>query len=247
VREFVKRRPPATPGSIPDVLGMFIAEVRFYREIAPVIGLRVPACYRAEDGEDGTLLVLEDLSDWTPGADPVAYATILRDMHGRWSGIASRRWPWLRPIGAGEAEVAALYADVWPSLSEHPGLSPRVREMGVRLLAGLPAAPQSGPTTLCHGDASMRNARTSDSGEIALLDWEDVTAGYGVDDLAWLLVSSVAPERWDETIDAYGTSDGLRLAWPYTIQQGLFSLSDDPDGPDADGWCARLSEAARRL
>src|SRR5262245_18467244 len=226
---------------------MFTAEVRFYREIAPVIGLRVPACYRAEHDGDGTLLVLEDLSAWTPGADPVAFATILRDMHARWSGVAAGRWPWLRPIGAGAAEVAALYAEVWPSLSEHPGLSTPVRQIGVRLLARLPAVAPAGPTTLCHGDASMQNARTSGSGEIALLDWEDVTAGYGIDDLAWLLVSSVPPERWDETIDAYGTSDGLNHAWPDAIQQGLFSLSDDPFGPDADGWCARLAEAAHRL
>ena len=51
---------------------MFESEVRFYREIAPVVGVRVPACYQAEENEDGTLLVLEDLSDWTPGAEPAA-------------------------------------------------------------------------------------------------------------------------------------------------------------------------------
>ncbi len=27
---------------------MFVAEVRFYREIAPVVGVRVPACLLAE-------------------------------------------------------------------------------------------------------------------------------------------------------------------------------------------------------
>ena len=61
---FVKRRTPAVPGSIPDVLGMFTGEVRFYREIAPLPGVRVPACYTAEDTAGGTLLVLEDLSGW---------------------------------------------------------------------------------------------------------------------------------------------------------------------------------------
>jgi hypothetical protein len=45
----VKRRARPEPGSIPDVLDIFRAEVRFYREIAPVIGVRVPACYRAEE------------------------------------------------------------------------------------------------------------------------------------------------------------------------------------------------------
>ncbi|MGY4767685.1 hypothetical protein ACXC9Q_12280 [Kribbella sp. CWNU-51] len=66
----VKRREPAAAGSIPAVLKMFESEVRFYREIAPVVGVRVPACYQAEENADGTLLVLEDLSAWTPGAEP---------------------------------------------------------------------------------------------------------------------------------------------------------------------------------
>ena len=45
--------------------------------------------------------------------------------------------------------------------------------------------------------------------EIALLDWEDVSAAPGIADLGWLLVSSVAPARWDEVIAAYGTPAGL--------------------------------------
>ena len=59
VKRFVKRRGPPLPGSIPDVLGMFTAEVRFYREIAPQVGVRVPECYEASAGPEGTLLVLE--------------------------------------------------------------------------------------------------------------------------------------------------------------------------------------------
>jgi hypothetical protein len=53
VKRFVKRRAPPLPGSIPDVLGMFTAEVRFYREIAPQVGVRVPECYEASEGPEG--------------------------------------------------------------------------------------------------------------------------------------------------------------------------------------------------
>lgn len=246
-REYHKRREPATPGSIADVLGMFSAEVRFYREIAPMVGVRVPECYRAEDGPSGTLLVLEDLSDWAPDADPVAYAGLLRDLHTRWRGIAPNRWPWLRQPGAAATEIAELYARVWPSLSEHQGLTARVREIGARLLDGVAVSSWHRAATLCHGDASARNARTSASGEIALVDWEDVNAGDGLDDVAWMLVSSVPPDRWDETIDAYGVVDGWDAVWPEAIQQGLLSLSDDPSGPDAGGWCTRLASAGERL
>jgi hypothetical protein len=85
------------PGSIPDVLDIFRSEIRFYRAMAPVVGVRVPACYRAEETGEGTVLVLEDLSAWSPGADPVVAARVLSGLHRRWEGRASRRWPWLRP------------------------------------------------------------------------------------------------------------------------------------------------------
>src|ERR1700749_2421878 len=67
---FVKRREPAPPGSIPDVLAMFVNEVRFYREVVPVVGVRVPACLTAQEDHGSTLLELENLSDWSEGADP---------------------------------------------------------------------------------------------------------------------------------------------------------------------------------
>jgi hypothetical protein len=42
VSHYVKRRNPPAPGSITAALDSFRAEVRFYREIAPVVGVRVP-------------------------------------------------------------------------------------------------------------------------------------------------------------------------------------------------------------
>jgi hypothetical protein len=88
VEGFVKRRGVPAPGSIPDVLQMFRSEVLFYREVAPVVGVRVPDCYQAEEISEGTLLVLEDLSSWTPGADPVEAAAGLSGLHRRWQGRA---------------------------------------------------------------------------------------------------------------------------------------------------------------
>ena len=101
--------------------------------------------------------------------------------------------------------------------------------------------------TLCHGDASGQNTRTSADGEITLLDWEDVTAGPPAKELAWYLVSSVEPARWNETLAAYGPVDGLAGAWPEAVRQGLFEVASDPDDPRVPGWLARLDEAVRRL
>ena len=86
----MKRRGPATPGSIPDVLQMFVNEVRFYREVAPIIGVRVPACIRAEEEAGATLLLLENLSEWSPGAEPLQAARLLDTLHVATDGQASR-------------------------------------------------------------------------------------------------------------------------------------------------------------
>lgn len=249
---FVKRREPAKPGSIPDVLGMFTGEVRFYREIAPVLGVRVPACYAADDNAVGTLLVLEDLSAWALGADPAAAATVLAGMHRRWEGEAPARWPWLRPVGAAIDLVEALYGRTWPRLAERGDLPRAVAAFGEAMVGRVTGAEReilaAGPLTIVHGDAQARNMRTGPDGAVALLDWEDVSAAPGVLDLAWLLTSSTDPSRWDEVITAYGPADGLAEALPAVMVQALLSMTEEPpDSPGALAWAARLDEACRRL
>lgn len=248
----MKRRGRPARGSISEALDSFRAEVRFYREIAPVVGIRVPACYRAEDTDAGTVLVLEDLSGWQPGADPLAAARVLADMHWRWAGQALVRWPWLRPVGAAVDLVEQLYARVWPELAARPDLTPSVRMLGERLVGRVAESERmisaAGRLTLVHGDASMLNMRTGSGGQVALLDWEDVSAAPGALDLTWLLVSSVEPARWDEAIAAYGPDAGMTQVLLAVAVQGLLSLSDASAGSaQATAWIRRLDAAADRL
>ena len=248
----VKRRGRPPPGSITQALDSFHAEVRFYREIAPVIGVRVPACYQAESTGDGTVLVLEDLAAWRPGADPVIAARVLSGMHRQWAGQALTRWPWLRPAGAAVDLVEELFSQIWPGLAACTELTPPVRALGERLVGKVAQSEReisaAGPLTLVHGDASLRNMRTGPEGQVVLLDWEDVSAAPGVLDLAWLLVSSVEPAQWDEVIAAYGQADGLVRVLPAVTVQGLLSLSDTTAGSaDAAAWIQRLDAAADRL
>jgi hypothetical protein len=249
---YVKRRARPAPGSISEALDSFRAEVRFYREIAPVVGVRVPACYEAEDSGPGTVLVLEDLAGWRPGADPLAAASVLSGMHRQWVDQAHLRWPWLRPVGAAVDLVEQLFARVWPELAARRDLTPAVRMLGEHLVGRVADSEGmisgAGPLTLVHGDASTLNMRTGPDGEVALLDWEDVSAAPGVLDLAWLLVSSVEPTRWDEAIATYGPAGGLTQVLPAVAVQGLLSLSDTPTGSaEATAWIRRLDAAARRL
>ena len=233
---------------------MFHAEVLFYREIAPVVGVRVPACYRAEDDDSGTLLEIEDLSAWSPGADPAAAAALLGCMHRRWLGEAPKRWPWLRPLGAGVDLVEELFIATWLSLAGRGDLPPAVASFGARMAergqvtAAEAAIAAAGPLTLAHGDAQGQNMRTSPDGEVALLDWEDVSAAPGVLDLAWLLTASVDPPRWDEAIAAYGSASGLDRVLPAVMVQGLFMMADNPAGsPEARAQANRLAEGCQRL
>ncbi len=237
-RTFEKHRHRAPEGSIPDVLDMFASEVRFYREVAPVVGVRVPECLAAEASPTGTRLVLEDLSSWSRLADPRAVAAELARLHRRWEGDPVRRWPWLRRAGLGAELIGDLFDTTWPRVAARADLMPDVHVLGEA----------AGPLTLCHGDASLRNVFSSPSGEIAFVDWEDVRCGSGVADLAWLLVSSVAPSEWDDVIDAYGPTPGLNDVLPAAAAQGLLSLADVADGsPDAAGWVDRLAATSRRL
>lgn len=251
-RVHVKRRQPAPPGSIPDQLQMFTREVRFYRELAGTIGVRVPACRRAGVLPDGsTLLELEDLSDWRPGADPVAAARTLRLLHDRWAGTASESLPWLPRPDVSQL-VEDLFAEEWAATRDRSDLPTQVRDLGDRLTGRVVeaerAAAGAGPWTLVHGDASSDNLRTSGDGEVALLDWEDYGAGPGVNDLAWFLVSSVDPDGWDRAVDAYGSGTGLEESLPAAAVQALLRLADADEGSErALVWLARVKEAARRI
>ena len=235
---FVKRRPHPDEGTIPHALDMFRNEVRFYREIAPEVGVRVPACTVAEETDEGYWLELEDLGAWSVGGDAVAVACVLRVLHERWEGRAGDgRWPWLRPPAAAASLVADLYDRTWPTLEARADLSPAVREAGasfVGRIVELEHAEGAGPLTLIHGDASARNVRTSPTGEVALLDWEDVRLAPGAVDLAWWLLTSVAPPAWDAVLDASSPTDRAWLAtvMPTAISQALLSLSSTDDGSD---------------
>src|SRR3954452_5790980 len=206
VTTFTKRRDAATPGSIPDVLQMFPREVRFYREVAPYVGARVPACHLAEEHAGATHLELEDLSSWQPGADPAAEAALLRDLHTRWEGRALERWSWL-PRPQLSALVGALYDETWPTARARTELTDQVRDLGDSLVGRVAEVEQraeaSGPVTFTHGDASALIMRPFPTGEVALLDWEDYGTGPGIVDLAWHLLSSVAPADWDVGLTAY--------------------------------------------
>lgn len=248
---YVKRRQPAEPGSIPDRLQMFTREVRFYTEVAAEVGVRVPRLVRAEVTDGATVLELEDLSPWREGADPVAAVTTLAALHRRWVGRAAEAWPWLPRPDVSDL-VEAYVATRWRSIRERGDVTASVRRLGDSMVGGVAAlgaaAHRAGPPTLTHGDASARNMRTGPTGEVALLDWEDVGSGPGIGDVAWFLLSSVDAAEWDEALRAYGDTTGFSSVLPVAFVQGLLSLDDLDEGSgEAGAWAGNLDAAATLL
>jgi hypothetical protein len=235
---------------------MFRSEVRFYREIAPaLVGVvRVPACEVAEVLDDGsTRIVLEDVSGFRSGAEPVAVARALRRLHDEFADSdVVARWPWLRRVGAGAALIGAAYDEVWStSLSARADLPQAVLALGASLVGRVAEAEwaegSAGRLTLCHGDPSIRNVFTAADGAVVFADWEDVRCASGIVDLAWLLVSSVEPASWPAVIDAYDAAVAdLVTVLPSVSAQGLFALASAATS-DTGGWVERLSAAAEML
>ncbi len=233
---------------------MFERELRFYREVAPKVGVRVPGCFQAEETESGYRLVLEDLSTWREGADPVRVATLLAGLHRRWERRAERQWPWLKRSAAGSAgAIGRLYDDVWASLRERPDITSAVFDVGRRYVGRVAELERDEaafePLTLIHGDVSSRNLRSSGMGEIALVDWEDVRLASGATDLTWHLVSSVEPPLWDAVLEAYGSDEAeIECALPHALAQAILTFSEsEPGSTAAMAWMERLEEAARRM
>ena len=145
-----------------------------------------------------------------------------------------------------------LFSQTWALLRVREDLPSSVAALGEALSEQVTDAEHAiaaaGPPTLVHGDASTLNMRTSPDGEVALVDWEDVSAVPGVVNLAWMLTSSVDPARWDEVIAAYRQADGLARVLPATVVQGLLSLADTPAASAAAmDWISRLDAAASRM
>lgn len=209
---------------VAEVFKFYEREIRFYREVLPGLALRAPTCFRAEihPASPDFVLVLEEVADMrsvdqiegVEFDDALACVETLADMHAPFwgtdmSSIAETFFEYDHPMMHavvpdhvfGEWNQARHQAvDILPD--EIVAIYDKFPTVCPDLLAGMQS-----PDTLVHGDFRSDNLLFDADGRPLVLDFQLVTIGNGMVDVAYLISQSVADDvaaaRADELIDAY--------------------------------------------
>jgi hypothetical protein len=187
-------------------LGFYEREVRFYRQIGPDRLIRTPRCYYSalDSGSGRSLLILEDLGStgsYIAGCSPVeaeAGIRALGSLHAAWwEDPRIDELEWLRLDGVLSVEQASiLFQEAWQPFMNK--LSAHVREEAEVVGEWLKNyfgecfryMHYDAPRTLIHNDYHPDNLAFINKGHkttAAVFDWQLVTGGHGVLDVAWLL------------------------------------------------------------
>jgi hypothetical protein len=177
----------------PDWYDMHEKEVRWYRDVLPVLPIRAPACYFADcdPARPQGLVVMEDLArrgvSFCSGLRPHGFEAVARrlsalaDYHARtWASDeleAGGRWEWVEPImpKAAASLDAKFPDDVWKS---YVG-SPRGAAVSVRFhdrawlrgaLAKLTVFSQGLPHAILHADTHPGNLYVEADGTPGFFD-----------------------------------------------------------------------------
>lgn len=196
------------------MLRNFLKEVNFYRQLQQKLSIRTPKCYFAEIVDEGPdfLVLMEDLSpaqqgDQLVGCDAdVAAAAVLElvGLHApSWCDDALHELPWLR-----DAEVVAtdamrdMYAAQLPGFLQRYGHALSVDEQGIiSALGASKTAPLfekiADPFSLVHVDYRLDNLMISAENrtpQITVVDWQSITLGSPLNDVAYFLGAGLMPE-----------------------------------------------------
>lgn len=213
-----------------DELHAFQREIRFYREVAGNVPIRLPRVYYAVDEPPAFSMVMEDLSSFTPGDQIVGMherqvmdtvEEIARMQAGYWNNEALEKLDWM-PDQNG---VSVDYAQKWESFVTHFGkyLEPEGRELGQRLTGFIDWKNKQiaqRPRTIVHSDLREDNLLFAPEGSpdsIIIIDWQLAVKSIGTFDVARLMGGSELPKereghqlrvlrRWYDTLLEEGVS-----------------------------------------
>jgi aminoglycoside/choline kinase family phosphotransferase len=195
-----------------SAMGHYRTEVAFYREIAPTLAARTPRCFHASFDETtgDFLLLLEDLAPATQGdqvtgcsAEAAALAiNELAKIHAPHWGDSSLLIPtWLKPGLIDDAALPSI-AGLFPAFRDRYGerVDTDVLDVAELLFHRLSAYTNSSgeAQTLCQGDYRLDNLLFgTDAGgpPVAVVDWQTLSRGSGLQDLAYFIGGSFTPEE----------------------------------------------------
>jgi aminoglycoside phosphotransferase (APT) family kinase protein len=189
--------------------GAVAREVLAYQTILPATPLvSAPHCFGITNDADGhPAFVFEDLSahhtsdqlDGLDNAEVRAVTLELIALHEAWSEHSDldrievrRATPASLPDAGIERGLDVLDSE-WASID--PTRRSALRRLADHRSAPIDAFVDEGGTTLCHGDPRADNVMFDDNGRAVLFDWQQMAIQFGEADLAWLLATSVTPER----------------------------------------------------
>jgi len=231
----------------------YVREVRFYRELAPDVGVPTPRCYLAHyDRAAGRfLLLLEDLAPASPVdiavglSVPQAELVLehLAAMHARWWNRVEEL-PWLALTPELIATIRERFHAALPGFLQHRAASHPTLARVARRIAVIMADDQfvrevrRPPLTLAHNDIHLNNIFLpgEQGGRLALIDWQSVTASrHGITDVARLLSVGLTPElrrrhgrallrHYHRRLCALGVRGYGRLLMKYRFRQELVAI-----------------------
>lgn len=195
---------PTTDAGMREFLaGMYGSEVRFYRDLADSVRVRVPRCHYAQIGENGVFTILmEDLAPAEPG-DQVTGCRLdqARDAVVNLAGLHGPRWNDRtlvdrHGLALASADDAALLDATFPDATEQTMtmLGSLVADDDAALLRELaPSAGRwllAGPDrfALVHGDYRLDNLLFApDTPTVWAVDWQGLAVGLPARDLSFFL------------------------------------------------------------
>lgn len=170
-------------------------ELRFYRDLAPRMPVRVPRFVAGAECGDTCCVLIEPAgtavvpTDWSP-EHWTGLAAQLGRLHREPAG-----WAWAKPVHVPTAAEIASAGRAWAELGHGPLVTALLSRLD-RLTAALGAL----PTCLCHGDWHLGNL-LDDDGTVVWIDWQEAGIGHGPEDLA-LLWQRAERDGWDPPRDA---------------------------------------------
>jgi hypothetical protein len=194
--------------------GAYHHEYAFYADLAPTVAIRTPACWVARYDADAPdfVLIMEDMAGCAQGdqfTEPPADVTRraieqAAGLHGpRWGDPTLSDEPALQSPFGDRAELLRHYytasTEVCLTRLGHAmedDVQQLIRDYGSFVVTW--ARGTGTPYTIVHGDFRPDNfliGQTPEATPIAVVDWQTMSLGLGVSDVAYFVGGAFEPER----------------------------------------------------